>query len=297
MTMANLLEDFPVIQDIGNKTSQIELGRSDLRLTVIESVSGVLPDYFQTAVYSLNFLVRGKITANINHQLYEISAPCFSSILINQMISVTESSDDVLQYVLSFSPQFADELNLRMPLDSHINAYMRPVFPMTEQQMQVAMHYLTLLREVIQSPEISNAHDVVVDLVRSLAYYIHGFYNRSFSSLYTLSRAEELTGRFLSEVEQHCREHHNISWYASEMNISPKYLANVVKQVTGRTAGDCITQNLVKQAKSLLLATSLSVQEIADCLGFQNQSHFGTFLRRTTGLNPKVFRQKGIRIT
>lgn len=289
--MANLLEDFPILQDIGNKTSQITLGRNDLRLTVVESVSGVLPDYFQTAVYSLDFLVRGKITAIINHQLYEIAAPCFSSILINQMLSVTESSDDVVEYVLSFSPQFADELNLRMPLDSHINAYMRPVFPMTEQQMQVAMHYLTLMREVVQSPEIGNAHDVVLDLVRSLVYYIHGFYNRSFSSLYTLSRAEELAGRFLSLVEQHCREQHSIGWYASEMNLSPKYLANVVKQVTGRTAGDCITQDLVKQAKSLLLATSLSVQEIADRLGFQNQSHFGTFFRRIVGVSPMEFRK------
>jgi AraC-like DNA-binding protein len=46
------------------------------------------------------------------------------------------------------------------------------------------------------------------------------------------------------------------------------------------------------QAKSLLRSTTLSVQEISDRLGFQNQSHFGTFFKRHTDLSPKAFREQ-----
>ena len=98
-------------------------------------------------------------------------------------------------------------------------------------------------------------------------------------------------GVFLALVEMHCHEHHSIDWYANELCLSPKYVANVVKQVTGRSAGECINYNLIRQAKLLLLTTTLPVQDIADRLGFQNQSHFGTFFRRAVGVSPRAFRE------
>lgn len=124
-----------------------------------------------------------------------------------------------------------------------------------------------------------------------MVYFVYGLYDNSFPTLYFLSRAEELSGRFLALVEMHCHEHHSIDWYANELCLSPKYVANVVKQVTGRSAGECINYNLIRQAKLLLLTTALPVQDIADRLGFQNQSHFGTFFRRSVGKSPRAFRR------
>ena len=291
MAMDPLFHELPVLREIDNTISQITLG-DYLRLTVIAGSKVSLPDYFQTADYALCLHVRGRITANINHQRYEIEAPCFSSILINQPIQVVESSDDHLQYVLGFSPQFGEELHLNLSGEAHIRAYMRPVFPLTEQQMRVALHYFDLLREVIQTPDIGNAREVALDLVRSMAHFVYGFYDKTFSQLHTLSRPEELAGQFLALVERHCCEHHSIDWYAAEMCLTPKYIANVVKQVTGRSAGECIAYNLVRQAKSLLLTTTLPIQQIADRLGFRNQSHFGTFFRREVGAGPRAFREK-----
>lgn len=291
MPMNKPLEDLPVLQNIDQQSNLFSLG-DELQVTVLEGPTTSLPDYFQTAVYALNLHVRGRLTASINHQIYHVDAPCFSSILINQPIKVAESSDDHLQYVLSFSPQFAEDLHLKLSGNAHVRAYMRPVFPMTEAQMQVAVHYIDLLREVIETSDAENAREVALDLVRSMVNFVYGLYDKSFTDHYQLTHPEELTGRFLALVEQHCHEQHTIDWYASTMCLSPKYLANVVKQVTGRTTGECISENLVKQAKSLLLATTLPVQQISDRLGFKNQSHFGTFFRRATGMSPKAFRER-----
>ena len=157
--------------------------------------------------------------------------------------------------------------------------------------MQVAMRYFDLLREVLQTPDVSNVREVALNLVRSLTYFIYGLYDTSFQKLYTLSRSEELVGRFLALVEQHCHEHHSIDWYADELCLTPKYIANLVKQVTGMSAGNCINYNLISQSKWLLRSTTLTVREISDRLGFKNQSHFGTFFRRYEGISPLEFRR------
>ena len=290
MTDENPLEKLPVLREVDNITSLVSLG-DELRLTVMEGRTISMPEYFQTSVYAMNLLVRGEIKAHINHQLYEMKAPCFSSILINQVLSVDDASDDMMQYMLSYSPQFAEVLHLSFSGDAHVRAYMRPVFPMSKQQTQMVLHYFDLLSEVINTPNVSNVREVALNLVRSMVYFVYGLYDNSFTKLYTLSRSEELSGHFLALVEMHCHEHHSIDWYANELCLSPKYIANVVKQVTGRSAGDCITYNLIRQAKLLLLTTALPVQDIADRLGFQNQSHFGTFFRRLVGVSPKAFRK------
>ena len=289
MTGKTPLEEIPIVRDIDNIERLCHLG-DDLKLMVVKGSLLQLPEYFQTAEYAFNLHVRGKMTAHINHQEYAIEAPCFSSILNNQPIKVIESSDDAMQYILGFSPRFAEEMHLNLSIESHIRAYMRPVFPLTEAQMQVAMHHFELLQEVLMTTNMSNTREVALNLVRSMTYYIHGLYDTSFSDLYSLSRSEELVGRFLALVEHHCREHHAIDWFADELCLTPKYLANLVKQVTSRSAGDCIDYNLSSQAKWLLRSTTLSIREISDRLGFKNQSHFGTFFRRHTGKSPSAYR-------
>lgn len=292
MTINTPLEEIPIVRDIDNIERLCGLG-NDLKLLAIKGTVLQLPEYFQTAEYALNLHVRGKMTAHINHQEYTIEAPCFSSILINQPIKVVESSDDVVQYILGFSPQFAEDMHLNLSTEAHIRAYMRPVFPLTEPQMRVAMHHFDLLHEILQTPNESNTREVALNLVRSMTYYIYGLYDTSFLDIYSLSHSEELVGRFLALVEHHCREYHSIDWYASELCLTPKYLANLVKQITSRSAGDCIDYNLMSQAKWLLRSTTLSVHEISERLGFQNQSHFGTFFRRHCGVSPSRFRNEG----
>lgn len=281
--------ELPIVRDIANKTGFVRLN-DDLALMIIEGMPPSLPEFFRSDLYSMNLHVRGRIVANINRQKYTVDSPAFSSILINQPINVIEASDDFVQYMLGYSPQFAEDLHLSLSGDAHIRAYLRPVFPMSKKQMQTALNYFDLLRDVIKMQEIANKREVALHLVRSLVHFVYGLYDKSFSELYTLSRSEEVAGRFLALVDKHCHEHHNIEWYSNELCLSPKYIANLVRKVIGRSAGECITYNLIRQAKWLLLSTTLSVQEISDRLGFKNQSHFGTFFLRHTGLRPQAFR-------
>ena len=144
-----------------------------------------------------------------------------------------------------------------------------------------------LLRILIEA----NRTTEVLHLVRSLLYNLAEDYALLHPSA-QLSRAEQICGQFLSLVEMHCREQHRVDWYASQMCLAPKYLSNVLKQTLNIPPNTCIDRALIRQAKSLLSSTPLSVQQISDRLGFQNQSHFGTFFRRQVGISPAAFRKR-----
>ena len=157
---------------------------------------------------------------------------------------------------------------------------------LSNDQLDLVLRYFDFLRALIEE----NQQKAALSMVRSLIYYLVECKASYPKELHALSRVEQICGQFLTLVEMHSHEQHRVEWYAGQMCLAPKYLSNVVKQTLDVSPNRCIDQALLRQAKSLLSSTSLSVQQISDQLGFQNQSHFGTFFKRHTGSSPKDFR-------
>lgn len=86
------------------------------------------------------------------------------------------------------------------------------------------------------------------------------------------------------------RLHHDIGFYADELNISTTYLSRIVKQTTGNTVRFLISELLCADARRMLVCTDLDIKEIASQLGFSDQSVFGKFFVKKTGLSPLKFR-------
>ena len=250
---------------------------------------GNTPEYFHTNDYAILFITQGTLSGKFNHLDIEMRAPAVTYIFNDHILHYNSSSSDLRVRLLSYSPIIGEKLALLLPFNQLWHAYVRPALPVDEPDMQTIMHYLDLIEELMQKEKPSR-EDVIIHLIRSLICFLMEFHTENTGLQQSLTRAEEITGRFLSLVDSHCHEHHDINWYANELHFSPLYVANVVKQVTGSTAGDCITFCIVRQAKSLLLTSTFSIQQISDRLGFKNQSHFGTFFRRATGMSPKAFR-------
>jgi len=87
-------------------------------------------------------------------------------------------------------------------------------------------------------------------------------------------------------IRQHFVKQHSVSYYAGLLNQTSNYLNIVVKNVTGKTAGELIYDQLIMEAKRLYIHTKLSTKEIAFELGFKDNSYFTKFFRRQTGYRP-----------
>ena len=173
----------------------------------------------------------------------------------------------------------------KVPAVFEFNEYVQRL---SNDQLDFVLQYFDFLRALIEE----NQQKAALSMVRSLVYYLVECKATYPKDVHVLSRAEQICGQFLTLVELHCREQHRVEWYAGQMCLAPKYLSNVVKQTLDVSPNRCIDQAILRQAKSLLSSTSLSVQQISDRLGFQNQSHFGTFFKRHTSLSPKEYKGK-----
>ena len=101
-----------------------------------------------------------------------------------------------------------------------------------------------------------------------------------------------LSERFKDAIVDHFRESREVSFYSNMFALSPKYFSTLIKQETGITAGEWIDCYVTLQAKSMLLRRhDLTIQQVADLLGFSEQASFSRFFKKRTGQSPSEFRQ------
>jgi len=84
----------------------------------------------------------------------------------------------------------------------------------------------------------------------------------------------------------------SVTQAARQLCITPKYLTTLIKRISGKSVSEWIDSYVILEAKTLLKYSNMSVQEIAYYLNFPNQSFFGSYFKRNTGMSPSQYKAK-----
>ena len=103
---------------------------------------------------------------------------------------------------------------------------------------------------------------------------------------------QEKVQQFESMIDANYKLHKMPSYYADKLNLSPNYLNKICRSETGHTAGALIRKRRTVEAQRLLQYTNLTVNEVANRLGFERLSYFVTSFKKQTGQTPEQFRKK-----
>ena len=106
------------------------------------------------------------------------------------------------------------------------------------------------------------------------------------------NRSIDLYNAFVSLVAEHYREAHDVSFYADKLCITTRYLSQVTDNVVSKSPKQIIADYLMSEAKSYLETTRLTIQEIADKLGFSSQALFCKFFKAQSNTSPTEYRSR-----
>jgi AraC family transcriptional activator of pobA len=138
--------------------------------------------------------------------------------------------------------------------------------------------------------QFKDDEDVVAGLVHSLLMLVTRYHNLQ-SGKNKSSTTERITGNFKSLLSRNFLEKKDVTFYASELNITPKYLSEVLLNETGKTAKTLIAEHIFLEAKSLLRQTEMTVQEICHWLGYEDTSYFTKAFKKQENLTPLAYRR------
>ena len=129
-------------------------------------------------------------------------------------------------------------------------------------------------------------------LLTAMLYKVCNIYGRDiFPKSEVHTRQDDIFIKYMNLVSNNFREHREVSWYAEQLCITPKYLTTVVKHVSGKSANEWIWNSVIGEAKLELRSTHKPIQQIAEDLHFSSQSFFGKYFRQYTGMSPQAFRK------
>ena len=106
------------------------------------------------------------------------------------------------------------------------------------------------------------------------------------------SRKLETYMQLMQLIDKHFMQERGVRFYANQLCLSPKYLTQLVKSVSGRTVQQLVFKAITKKAVYLITSTDKSIKEISDYLNFPNASAFGTFFKKQVGVSPVNYRQQ-----
>ena len=150
-----------------------------------------------------------------------------------------------------------------------------------------------LIKTMLRSDKERYRHEIIRTLFTTAFYIITEINQREQPGGIKQGRCEVLFDEFMSLLQQYNKRERNVSFYAKQLNITPKYLSSVVKEVSGKTAARWIDESVILEAKALLKYSGMSIQEIAYHLNFSTQSFFGKYFKQHTGYSPSRFKRKG----
>lgn len=216
----------------------------------------------------------------------------------NQVISSAEDEKDYSGYTLLFHPDFIRHY----PLDTKIKTYgffsysVHEALFLSDKEKQIIFSLFENIKEELSNPIDDFSQDLVVSHLEVLLNYSNRFYKRQFITRKIvnhdiLTQLETILNTYFEQEEGLQKGLPTVEYLAAQFNVSPRYLSDMLRSLTGQNAQQHIHNKLIEKTKEYLTATNLTVSEIAYQLGFEHPQSFNKLFKKKTNLTPIAYKQ------
>lgn len=214
-----------------------------------------------------------------------------------QIFSVTNPTDDpVSGYMLIFKPELIRHYELGKVIGNYgfFSYSTAEALHLSEKEDKIMMNLMHQMQDELKNNIDHYSQDLIVSHIDLLLHYAKRFHNRQFLTRSAVNNdlvamMEELIDSYLKN-DAALSGPPTVKCFAEKLNVSPDYLSDLLRNVTGKNAQTHIQESVIDRAKELLSTTDLSVKEIAFDLGFERSQSFSTMFKKNTQKTPMQYR-------
>lgn len=276
-----------------NKESELQLGK-DLDLFISLSEKGTPKELPQGNCYEVIILIclQGNASFEHRHKQYYIEPHDILIIKPGNYFYFGTPSKDFTVSKIRFTKTVFDEAcsNFQGSFFEHIeqnpciSIYKEETFGRFES-------YMNSIYAGMSNTDNICRYEIVINLLRVLLLEIYNLVaNRFIIDCSQAKHSRYLIKSFINLLDKHPQKR-EVSFFAGQLSITPKYLSTIIHKTSGMTAKEFIDRKAINHIKYLLRSTDLSVKEIADRLDFPSSNNLCRYFKTRTGITLSYFRQ------
>ena len=173
----------------------------------------------------------------------------------------------------------------------HLALFENPIMRLTPEQQEICRMNFDYVKLRLKQVEHRFRHDALMNAIECMIIDFFDFHAQLYGVDKISSQYHQLMSEFIDLLERgDYRQNREISYYANKLCVTPKYLSEVSKKVSGMPANYWITRYASLDISRLLRDRSLSLSEVSDMFGFSSMSHFTRYVQNNLGAKPSDFR-------
>ena len=247
----------------------------------------------------MNFILmalcrKGKATYSIDTREQTVRPGDLFFISERHIVDNYQPSDDFECLCIMLSTQFYHGFvqNVKNVSSLLLFSMNNPVVHLTPQEIQTYENYFQTIRTKMADENHHYRTELVQALLLAMFYDMSDvIYRIEQGSAKKQSRSDVIFARFIALLQENFRKERRVSWYAKQLDITAKYLSEVVKHASLRTPNEWIDSYVVLEIRVLLKNSPKSIKEITEELNFPNQSFLGKYFKEHVGVSPSEYRK------
>ena len=268
----------------------------------LKDMRGLRKDEPRTMVYDYYFIALKKDLAGkmiYGQQEYDFDEGVMFFIAPNQVFSIAEANTQRQSgWMLLIHPDFLWNTSLAKKIKKceFFGYSVHEALYLSEKEEEIISTIMQNIKQEYHSNIDKFSQSVIIAQIELLLTYAERFYSRQFitrkiTNHKVLTCLEDLLEEYFDSDNVNKMGLPSVQYIAEKLNLSPNYLSDLLKTITGQTTQQHIHDKIIEKAKEKLSTTDLSISEIAYTLGFEYSQSFSKLFKSKTNLSPLEFRR------
>lgn len=258
----------------------------------------VIKKLFSIDAFAIGYVLKGHSTTYFNNTPYSIQAGDIFILAPTHICQIPDCSPDYRIRLLLLDANVHNmsvHLNYIVKSERWTQSYFNPVIRLNADEAKIISTSIDRIVEQITRPECPNKSAILRLAVTwhhvELDNIMQKHENEIKDNNRPLTRQQALARQLYLLLVNNYRKEHQTKFYSEQMCLTPQYLNQIAVNVFRKTLSALISSLLYSTARAMILASDMSIQEIADELNFPDQASFSKFIKKTAGVSPNNLRK------